>query len=287
MTGIILGTANLSNDYGLLREKNNTLNFYNNLIDFAINLGIKRFDTARGYGNSEATLGMVLEDKSEIKIDTKINAVDCNNADEVLDQIRDSLATLKISQIETLYIHDSSILRSNKSDFICESLIQARTLGLIKNIGISIYTEDELSLIKSSFMIINTIQVPENVCDRRLVNNETLVEMSANGVEINLRSIFLQGLLTINSNDLPTSLKSGFESVRSLEKFSEINGISRVDICVAYAKSIPWASNIIVGTNSIQQLKQVLDSNEKLARGWEEAIIKLPANLVDPRKWII
>jgi aryl-alcohol dehydrogenase-like predicted oxidoreductase len=287
MTGIILGTANLSNDYGLLREKNNTFDFYNDLIDHAIILGIKRFDTARGYGKSEATLGMALEEKSEIKIDTKINAIYCSNSDEVLDQIRDSIATLKISQIETLYIHDSSILRSNKSEFICESLIQARTLGLIKNIGISIYTEDELSLIKSSFMIVNTIQVPENVCDRRLINNEILFEMSANGVEINLRSIFLQGLLTMNSNDLPTSLNSGYESVRSLERFSEINGISRVDICVAYAKSIPWASNIIVGTNSIEQLKQVLDSNKKLTRGWEEEIIKLPANLVDPRKWII
>jgi aryl-alcohol dehydrogenase-like predicted oxidoreductase len=287
MTGIILGTANLSNEYGLLREKNNTLNFYNDLIDFAINLGIKRFDTARGYGKSESTLGLALEDKPETKIDTKISAVDCSNVDEVLDQISDSLATLKISQIETLYVHDSSILRSNKSDFICESLIQARTLGLIKKIGISIYSEDELNLIKSSFKIVNTIQVPENVCDRRLINNETLVEMSSNGIEINLRSIFLQGLLTMNSNDLPTSFKSGYESIRSLENFSEINGISRVDICVAYAKSIPWASNIIVGTNSIQQLKQVLDSNKKLTRGWEEEIIKLPANLVDPRKWIL
>jgi aryl-alcohol dehydrogenase-like predicted oxidoreductase len=287
MTGIILGTANLSNNYGLIREKVESGDFYNGLIKSAIELGINRFDTAIGYGNSEVTLGNAIESKIGLKIDTKINPINFSHQDEILDEIRASLQRLKIEQIETIYIHDSNILKTKKNDLVTSSLLEAKALGLVNKIGISIYEEDELNLIQTEFKIANSIQVPENICDRRLINNPKLYELAENGVELNVRSVFLQGLLTMNSNNLPSSLRSAHDSILSLEKFSRVNGISSVDICIAYAKSIQWATNIIIGTNSIQQLKQVLESKRKLTSYQQDEIIKLPPDLVDPRKWIL
>ena len=287
MTGIILGTANLSNNYGLIREKVESVDFYNGLIKSAIELGINRFDTAIGYGNSEVTLGNAIERKIGLKIDTKINPINFSHQDEIVDEIRASLQRLKIEQIETIYIHDSSILKTKKNDLVTSSLLEAKALGLVNKIGISIYEEDELNLIQTEFKIVNSIQVPENICDRRLINNPKLYELAEHGVELNVRSVFLQGLLTMNSNNLPSSLKSAYDSILSLEKFSRVNSISRVDICIAYAKSIQWATNIVIGTNSIQQLKQVLKSKKKLTSYLQDEIIKLPPDLVDPRKWIL
>lgn len=286
MTGIILGTANLSNDYGLIREKTDSVNFYKELLNSAIGMGISRFDTAIGYGNSEVTLGQTIGRGTNIKVDTKINPIDCSRQEEILDQIRESLKRLQIPQIETLYIHNANIFKTENIDLIQSALLEAKALGLVRNIGISIYDEDELHLALSNFQIMNSIQVPENICDRRLINNKKISELAENGIEINVRSIFLQGLLTMSSEDLPNSFKKAYESILSLEKYSRLNGISRVDICMAYAKSIKWASNIVIGTNSIQQLKQVIESNEKLTINWQEEIIKLPVELVDPRKWI-
>jgi hypothetical protein len=67
--------------------------------------------------------------------------------------------------------------------------------------------------------------------------------------------------------------------------YSKKEAVTRIDLCIAYAKSISWASKIIVGVESITQLKTIFDSSYKLNNEWEESISVVGELIADPRKW--
>jgi hypothetical protein len=84
---------------------------------------------------------------------------------------------------------------------------------------------------------------------------------------------------------IPKSLSESRKSINDLELYAKKEHVERIDLCVAYAKSISWASKIIVGVESKTQLKAILDSSYKLNNEWEESVSVLNEVIMDPRKW--
>ena len=84
---------------------------------------------------------------------------------------------------------------------------------------------------------------------------------------------------------IPKSLSESRKSINDLELYAKKEAIDRIDLCVAYAKSISWASKIIVGVESITHLKAILDSSYKLNNEWEKNISIVGEIIADPRKW--
>ena len=75
--------------------------------------------------------------------------------------------------------------------------------GIIKKIGISAYSIDE---IKKSFSIykFEIVQFQANILDQNILKNAYVKFLKEKkGVEIHIRSIFLQGLLLCNISDIP------------------------------------------------------------------------------------
>ena len=74
--------------------------------------------------------------------------------------------------------------------------------GLVEKIGLSAYTPEEIA--KASTLIdLDIVQVPFNIIDRRLLETGWLNRLHDSGVEIHARSIFLQGLLLEDPQNLP------------------------------------------------------------------------------------
>ncbi len=84
---------------------------------------------------------------------------------------------------------------------------------------------------------------------------------------------------------IPKSLSESRKSINDLELYAKKEAVDRIDLCIAYAKSISWASKIVVGVESITQLKAILDSNYKLSSEWERNISRASEAIADPRKW--
>ncbi len=61
--------------------------------------------------------------------------------------------------------------------------------------GISIYNEDELDIALNLLKTLQLCEAPLNYLDRRFVSDSFLELCSINNIEINYRSIFLQGKL--------------------------------------------------------------------------------------------
>ena len=109
------------------------------LVNNALDSGINFFDTARGYTDSEAKLGLVLKERrSEAIIATKSMA---RTSQEMAADIKKSLTTLGVEYIDLYQLHNikqqSELNEVLKPDGALAALKEAKEEGFIKHIGIT------------------------------------------------------------------------------------------------------------------------------------------------------
>lgn len=86
-------------------------------------------------------------------------------------------------------------------------------------------------------------------------------------------------------DSLPLKLEFAATGIQTLIEFANKNSVTVMDLCFAYAYSISWASGIVVGVASLEQLQEIYNSSTSLPVGWESAIATLPSEIIDPRRW--
>ena len=85
---------------------------------------------------------------------------------------------------------------------------------LIKKFGYSIYDFKNLKKICKSFKP-DILQCPYSILDRRIEKNNLLEFLKHNKIELHVRSIFLQGLLTSNPKNYQKSFQNGKISLKN------------------------------------------------------------------------
>lgn len=114
----------------------------------ALEAGYRLIDTAQGYDN-EAGVGVALESssvpRSEIFLTTKLRtkAAGFNGA---LAGVQESLSALKLDFIDLMLIHWPTPAHDRYVD-TWKGLIAAKDQGLVRNIGVSNFTQDQLERI--------------------------------------------------------------------------------------------------------------------------------------------
>jgi aryl-alcohol dehydrogenase-like predicted oxidoreductase len=157
--------------------------------------------------------------------------------------------------------------------------------GIAKRIGVSIYSEAAISLNKRILPELSVFQVPENICDRRLMYSKEVLRLASQGNIFNVRSIFLQGLLLMQPSSLPKQFSDVAPRLQEVIDFAQKNSLTVLELCMGYARSISWASGIIVGVTSVAQLAEIQESSSSLPEGWDRDIPRLPIAVIDPRRW--
>lgn len=286
MSNLILGTASFLSGYGVSsRTKKKTNLEIEKLLRGAQELGINRFDTAPAYGEAEEFLGKFLDKTVDLQISTKLGAPETKSEKLIRTSIGKSLIRLQIDTIETLYLHDESNLLHEDGEQLFSILQNLLSEGLVREIGVSIYTYEKLAANYGSFPELGAFQVPENICDRRLLTNKLIKEIADQKKSVIVRSVFLQGLLLMESHEIPDYLIECKPCVESLKQLAELWGVSKVDLCLSYAKSLGWCSGILVGADNLTQLQKIVDSEFILPENWQDTVSPVPEELADPRNW--
>ena len=86
--------------------------------------------------------------------------------------------------------------------------------------------------------------------------------------------------------DVHVRMPSALPAVESLNKFAYQEKRSLTDLCLAYAMNLKWCTGVIVGAYNAQQLRQVVTSSYLLPSNWENEVIVIPNEWIDPRKWL-
>ena len=260
MSKLALGTVQFGLKYGVANqlgqiEKQEA----KKIIHLAKAHQLDMVDTAMGYGNCESILGEIGVD--DLKVVTKLT-FDMTESDGlselVFAKVRASILRLGVSSLYGLLLHHPSKLFSPNSDALYKALLLLKELGMIKKIGISVYSPDELGQILSKYRM-DIVQVPFNIFDQRIYFSGWLDRLKNEGVEIHVRSIFLQGLLLMPENKIPSKFARWNIELTKWRQWLEDKNLTAIQACLSFALSFEQIDRVLFGVDSVEQFSQVMD----------------------------
>lgn len=284
---IALGSVQFGLKYGISNLSGPTSKSQiKKILEIAENLGVDIIDTAAVYGNSELLLGY--SNVKNFKVVTKIPTLKPNivNIEKwVNDKVYSSIKKLKIESLYGVLIHNSNNFFGDKGKILLEALQSLKKEGTIKKVGISIYDPLELNYIEGLNKI-DLVQAPMNLIDRRLQKSGWLKKLQKNGVEIHVRSVFLQGLLLIKPNKIPTKFKKWNKILNQWHYQLEKKKINAIEACLSYPLSLPEVDKIIVGVNNIYQFREIITAYQKNLKFCDWSFMASnDQQLINPSNW--
>ena len=278
---IILGTAQLINNYGVTNDtfpkRNSSLRF----LEAAFTSGVRSFDTAPSY-NSEKILGEFIKTNNlskKINILTKISSLNnkfCKN--HINRSIESSLQKLNTS-IHTLFFHDPGdfIVFEKNIDFF----LDLKEKFPIKNIGFSVYDPKDISF-SNKYKLSLSFQFPYNIIDQRFSRIEFI-----NYDKLFCRSVFLQGILLNEVKKLNMPKKIILFQNRYFNLLKKLN-LEPLDLILSFLNNSKNFNHFIFGIDNIAQLKKLLnfDFSDKLDLNLVKKINSFFCKKYkDPRTW--
>ena len=263
-----LGTAQFGLDYGISNATGQVPeNEVERILRGARAERIDTLDTAALYGDAESVLGDVIDNHAEFKIISKTVGVDEDEVTPVevyriKQTIHKSLLRLKTASIYGLLVHDVNDLFKPHSERLIEMLRQCQQNGKVKKIGVSIYTGEQIDRVLELFTP-DLVQVPGSIIDQRLVRSGHLTKLKEYGVEIHLRSAFLQGLLLMPPDQLNPYFEPIKEHLSAYHEYLEENNVTPLQSALQYALSLDEIDRVIVGVCSRSELTGVIEATKK------------------------
>jgi aryl-alcohol dehydrogenase-like predicted oxidoreductase len=259
MSKIALGTAQFGIPYGIANCIGKVAESdVKNILSLALHEGIDTLDTAAAYGDSEAVLGRLNVDPW--KIVTKISAipeyVDFTDA-WIEDELKKSLKKLRVNCVYGLLLHSPDQLFGRHGSGLLSSLIRFKEDGLVRKIGVSIYSPQELPRLLNLYNF-DIVQAPFNPIDQSLLMSGWAKKLHELEVEIHVRSIFLQGLLLMPSNNRPRKFSIFNHLWAQWEDWLRLNNISALEACIRFASSSKYVDKVIVGIDSLKQFNEII-----------------------------
>lgn len=286
---LVIGTANFGHKYGIDGFRvglNNISKIFKLMNDNKINY----IDTALGYKNCATVLGKVKLDN--FNVITKIGKIPKKKKGIeklIFRKILNSKKKLKIKKFYAILIHHSETMLQSNSNIIYNSLVKLKNLKITKKIGFSTYDPTVAKKILNLYNF-DIIQFPVNYLDRRFLKTNFISFIKKKKLEIQARSIFLQGSLLKDYKLLPYYLRKWKSVWINFEKLALSNSVSKFQLCISFIQNLidkGIIDKIVIGINDEKQLNEIINAvnlKKHSIVNFKKIITK--KNLIDPRKWV-
>lgn len=287
MNRIALGTAQFGLDYGVSNKRGMIPRTEAaEILRSAAAAGVEMLDTAQAYGTSEEAIGYALKASGlKLKIVTKLKDVPPESTGEAISA---SLYRTGADSFYCVLMHSFEEYEAAPGKY--EALLAAKAKGLAGKTGFSLYHPAQAEKLLSSKVRFDLVQVPYNLLDRRF--ERLFPELKLAGVEIHVRSIFLQGLLLMRPGELPGNLAALKSKVERLNGYAAAAGVSAPAACLAFALSAPEVDKVVMGVDGLASFSANLEDIRSLrggtASGVRTALAALEENderLILPQNW--
>jgi aryl-alcohol dehydrogenase-like predicted oxidoreductase len=294
-TSISLGTVQWGMPYGIANKTGQpSMEEIRKILRMASSIGINTLDTARSYGSSESIIGSATRERDfDFRVITKLSPdIYSKNlsTDEILlktkHSIAESMIQLKVDTLDTVLIHRG--FHRNVSDGVIWKLLRSlKESGLIRKIGVSAVNPTE-ALEALGDSSIDVMQVPSSLMDRRLMTRNFFEEAANRGIEVHLRSVFLQGVAHLGVSEIPKTLGALTPEILKITAAAKQLEVEPIDLWINHALGIK-VSKIILGVDNENQLitniKRIENLIEKpLSYDYAE-LSELPDQFLDPSLW--
>jgi aryl-alcohol dehydrogenase-like predicted oxidoreductase len=293
---LVLGTVQFGLDYGINNfagqpAKEDSLK----MLDYAWQNGIRTFDTAYAYGNAEEILGEFLQSRdlgSEAQIITKlkpniISESEGEACDIISANLQASLGRLKRDYVDGYLLHTPGYIREEK---IVSALIDLKRQGLVKNIGVSIYEEED-ALYAAKLDKVDYIQIPYSIFDQRLNKTDFFQLAKKNKKTVFARSAFLQGLFFMEENKIPSYIENAKVYFREMDRIIEKYGFSRQQAALMFSLKNKDIDHTVFGVDNVGQLREdiaIAESEiefEDCLAELKEKFVNIEKNIIFPSLW--
>jgi aryl-alcohol dehydrogenase-like predicted oxidoreductase len=290
---LVLGTAQLGLPYGISNKtgKPDMPRAFAIVLE-AWESGIREFDTAQAYGDSELILGKAIAElgfsqKAKIisKFKPNLNHLNAQAMSRSLDQ---SLERLGVQSLFGIMLHREDML-SLWDKGLGEILHSFVSSGRVKKIGVSLYSPDK-AIEALNTEGVHIIQIPTNILDRRFENAGVFKLADEKKKEIYIRSVFLQGLLLIKSEEIAPEMAFARSVIEKLVSLSNDSGLSRQEIALGYIKSKMPKAYVIFGAEIPGQVRENVEAwKKKIPESLGNKVRALFANvderILNPSLW--
>lgn len=280
-----LGTARFGQDHGVLSPRARlTEGEAETVLQVAALAGVPLIDTAAEYGEAESVLGRTLPRPSPFRLITKTASV-ALGVDAVEARARASLERMGVERAGALLVRSGADLLGPEGPALWTRLQRLKDEGLFEQIGVSAHAGDDPLGLANRFKP-DLIQAPASLLDQRLIRGGALTEIAALGVEVHLRSIFLQGLLFMPRDDLPPLLADAGPRLSRIRRTLAEAGADPLQAALAFALARPEASAVVVDVVSAAELRAVLAAAAAPAPHLDWGALALDNALaLDPDLW--
>lgn len=242
---VVLGTVQFGCQYGINSAGRPNQQAVCDILKEAQNSGISTLDTSSAYGNAEVILGECGTDGFRV-----VSKFPKGNV-SVKDRFNLSLQYLNKTKLFGYLMHHFDVYRENSA--IWDEFKRLRDERKVEKIGFSLYLPEELELLLNNKVDFTILQLPYNLFDRKF--EPYLEELHKQGVEIHVRSTFLQGLFFKDRSTLPEKLLPMRKYLEELDKYAGTTGLSIAEIALNYNLHNPNIDGVLIGVDNVEQLQ--------------------------------
>ncbi len=255
------------------------------ILSIAARSGIRVFDCATATAWGETVIGDRMPAPCPFRIVIKTGRTD-RGGDHIEAEARAALKRLGLQRADAIIVQIASDLFGPHGGEAWSRLLALRDEGLFERVGISVYASDDPLGIARRFKP-DIIQAPASLLDQRLLVDGTLAKLAGMGIEVQMRSIFLQGLLFLPPDRVPGPLKGAASRLSRVRRMIAEGRSDPLQAALGFALSRPEAASVIVGVASAPELQAVVAAamSPPPDLDWDDMALDDPVAL-DPRRWV-
>ena len=294
---LALGTVQFGMPYGITNTSGQpVLGEVSDILTRAAQVGLSLLDTAHAYGEAESVLGDLLPSDNPLRIVTKTRPIGrpqigAAEVEAVADGFALSLSRLCRPNVYGLMVHYAEDLLAPGGEQLWAVMDEARQAGKVERIGVSVYTPEQARQLLERFPL-GLVQLPYNIYDTRFDEGGLLDELAAAGVEVHVRSVFLQGLLLSPTTALPQHFAPVRDHHQRFTQWLAQAGLDPLAACLAPALAHPAIRAVVVGCQSLEQFDEIHQAALRASQVGAETVAELAKtfalndeSFVNPAKW--
>ena len=281
--GLGTGQLPLAQGYGAPRGRPPQLEV-RDILDIAARHGLRAFDVEGRSPQAETFLGQLIPKPSPFQVSISTVRPD-KGPDLVEAEARAALVRLGVQQADVIFVPSASDLFGPHGLALWTRLQAMRDAGVCRRIGVSLYASDDPVGVAKRFRP-DVVQAPASLLDQRLLVDGSLARLCEMGVDVHLRSIFLNGLLFLPPDRVPHQLKGAAGRLSRARRLIAEGRSDPMQAALGFALSRREASTVLVSVTSAAEMSAVIAaaSTPPPDLDWDEMALDDPVAL-DPRSW--
>jgi aryl-alcohol dehydrogenase-like predicted oxidoreductase len=207
----------------------------------------------------------------------------------VRDAFNASLTRLGFSKVYGLLVHNADDLLGPLGDTLWALMQSFKSEGRVEKIGCSVYDPAQFFVLQQRYAL-DLVQLPYNIYDQRYVTSGMAAIAKSSGVEVHVRSAFLQGILLGEPGKLPLHFAGVRAHHEALWAQYEALGLSPLQAALGFCLARPDIDKVLVGCerpaqlDGILQAAAVLVTSESLKRLGQFAVND--EAIINPSRWV-